>query len=451
MAESGSSAVSGYGVALFDDDEADAAWAAINGGPAIRIDGVGGLDTSILWLTNLDFTAFHRAGLSWNGWVRHSGFLRVKIHQILEEWGLQREDAPTQATYLSGLFSHVMELAAQAGVPAFTGPTLYHDCVPVHPPAEWPKNDAALATRHALQEWTRVAKRVDPAAKLITLHRPRSALATEMLSMQVPVGPWRYIDSRKLPRVRRADWIQGMGVPYFVKIQLHGVEDFGGLLAFGQGARDAENRPLRREWVSAHEFEMLRELAPDLDIDAVWMGTSVVDLQVSEKVSDLLLSPAGHSSWSAGVVAENLWLAATVREQKPPRAADPRISWRAAWLRAVDRIRMFSLAQAMVARGWTVKSYGTGALEMVLPGAGNDVRQMIADAMELGLEPPLSLTKAEPLRGVRWGGSMAAAATAMLRAAGRRDVLLKLDVLPCMDEEAREKLFGDLMGSGAAA
>lgn len=438
----------GFGVILFDAGELGGGWAAVNGGPAVRVAGVGELDTGCLWLSNLRFSTFHEAGLSWNGWVRHSGYLRVPLDRAVEEWGFSAEDSSSTATYLSGLFGHVMTIAQRLGVPPhFRAPALAHELASIMPHPEFPSSKAVAATRHALQEWTRTAQRVSKDEKLITLQRPRGAHAADLLRCPVPTGPWKHVDAAKLPPMRRLQWVQQLGAPFFAKVQVHGVEAVGEVLSFGSGARDDDNRPLRREWVTAPELIVLSQFG-DVEILAVWVGSECQPMVLPAAADELLLSPAALTSWSAGVVAENLWVGAALREQTPARGQEARISFRAAWLRADDRMRMFVIAQKLTAQGWRVHSYGTGAVRVVLPQDPTEAQRLLREAFALGLEPPLAVSGRQPLRDAAWGGDTASQWAAMLRLGAHKSVLLRLDALPVMAPADRERLFGDLMGGG---
>lgn len=434
-----------FGVVLFDGGQLGCGWAAVKGGPAVRVSGHGELDTGVLWLSNLDYTVFRESGMLWNGWLRHSGYLRVGLDRIVDEWGLGVVDPPTQATYLSGIFAHAMEIAKRINVTKFTSPTLYHECAQVLSSPEYPEPKAALVTKHALQEFTRSSLRIEKGTRLLTLQRPRGVHVGDLLRCPIPVGPWRYVGEGQLPPMNRLRWLESLGLPVFAQVRVHGVEYVGDVLGFGIGARDADGKPLRREWVTGPELLVLREFA-DVDISSAWIGSGFSTLPFWAEVEEFVFSPPAQCSWAAGIVAENLWAGATLREQSPPRGVQPRTSWRAAWMRADDRMKMFMLAQKLITKGWHVYSYGIGAVRLLAPRRSEEMAKLLADAFSLGLEPPLSVTCVTPIQDAVWGGEAVAASAAMLKASGHQQVLLRLNALPCMSREDKARLFSELMG-----
>lgn len=434
-----------FGVVLFSDGRNGPGWVAVNGGPATPISGIGDLDTSCFWLTNLTWTAFQQSGLSLNGWVRHAKYLRTSLDWIMDEWGLNDLGPDVAASYLSGLFSHVMHLSFEMGATGFRAPALFHEFAYLLPEPELPEVKATEVTRHSLQEWTRTAQWVAKDAELVHLRIPRLVHASEMCRTPMPTGNWKFVDEPQLPpAAKRLRWLEGLNAPVFVRVKLRGVEAVGDTLCFGMGARDARGRPLRREWVSGPELAILREFG-EVDVTGAWIGGGFEELPLSSVVQDILGSPGAPWSWAAGVVAENLWVGATLREQFAPRGQEARISWRGAWLRAADRMRMFMVSQRLLQRGWQVHSYGTGVVTVVAPPPGHR-EDLIRDAHSLGLEVPLSLVAQVKAEVDTWGGADVAAPAALLRVRGHREMLFRLDELPLLSMEEQAQLVGDLMG-----
>src|SRR3546814_19579766 len=85
---------------------------------------------------------------------------------------------------------------------------------------------------------------------------------------------------------------------------------------------------------------------------------------LSDKFSDL--------SWSAGVVAETIWRAAALAEEKSKagflRDGEERAhtSWQGAWLKAYDQSSMFANGMRLTELGYPVVSYGFGWVRIIV-------------------------------------------------------------------------------------
>jgi len=436
-----------FGVVLFDNGKPGPGWVSANGGESMRIAGIGDLDTGCLWLSNLGFDAFHESGQGWNGWLRHAGYLRIRLDRIEEEWGVVGIDDSVRVSYLAGLFSHVMTVSRAMGVHRLRAASLAHEMADLLDPPEFPDGKATEVTRDALQEWTRTPLRVAKETELVALSVPRLVHAAAMFRQPVPLGPWRHLtESRLPPPGKRLQWLMELDVPAVARVKIHGIDGVGDTLGFGLGARDEMDRPIRREWVTSPELGVLSQFA-NVEVIGAWVGGGYGSMQLGEHIEGALGSAAALSSWSVGLAAENLWVGATRRESRPPRGQTARISWRASWLRAADRMQMFMLAELLSRKGWQVFSYGTGTVTVVAPAA-RDRQRLIRDALGLGLEVPMGFAmRTGKVDDATWGGEAKVGPVALLRAMGQRDVVYQLDELATAPVEEFSAVVGEMAGA----
>lgn len=442
-----------YGICLFDGRVPGPGWMAIDGGPARRIEGPGDLNTGTLWWVNLTYDECRDTGLLLNPWIRHSGFLRASMDALVDDLGLVPAPPSQRSQELSGYFERLMRMVARAGVVPRAA-SLTHDLAQVFPPAAFPSDDIEQPCRHAYQDWTRTHVRPPGAGVTVALHFPRIPYAWRQLQIPVPDAAcgWTFVPPSSLPPGRdRLSWISRLQVPSLVKVRLNRIQpEVSDIFAFGTGARDNDSSLLRRQWMSEPEAMALIALTDTGDteivIEGVWLANRSCPQTPPPAFDFLWNDPAFAASWSAGVLAENLWVAACAREKVAPRSGrTQRVSFRAVWARAVDRVRLCQVALALRAKGWAVLNYGVGALRVsITPDAKNE---LLADALALGLVPPLSLTLGSidqaPLE---WGGEDLAVTEALLRAHGNAAALRKLDTLHLLSPREQAEVLHSIEG-----
>ena len=444
--------MSTYGVVLFDNALPGAGWACLAGKEPFRIRNYGDLSTDAIWWSNIDHEDYWELGMWTNGWMRQSGFLRATMGAVLGDWGISREDASSGAVsndetvkILADCFGRVMvyvHAAFPGGRPKLRGPTLAFDLTEILPPSDVPAGEAESAVAHSIQEWSRAVGRAPKDSTLVALRRPRLAHATEMLATQVPVGPWTFIPENKMPAPdKRVAWLLGLGAPCLTRITLKNIQpDVASLLAYGAGARDNDGHPLRRSWVADPELQLVSRFA-NVHIDAAWLATSRGGpvYEMPNDLKRLIGGPSANVSWSAGLFAENLWISAVQKIRK--RGGGKIAPFRAAWVRAMDRVRMFESSLHLHDRGHTVTGYGVGATYCAVQP--DMVIEVVRDGLLAGLVPPLSATMERPFdaKPSVWKGAPVGIIDALLRARGRKDMLWELDVLPTLAPERQAQML----------
>jgi hypothetical protein len=368
----------------------------------------------------------------------------------IEEWGAEDMAPAALAETLSGCFSRVMRLVDTAlGGASFRAPSLVNELERLFPEPVMPPPEIAPATRQALQEWTKTVTRTSRDNVYVVLRRSRLEHAFEILSTPVPQGQWRWVEDKDLPPPHeRAKWVVESHNPILARLTVDRMPpDVADIFAFGSGARDDIGQPLRRSWAAQPELVVLSKYT-QLDIDGAWIGSGYQNGQADFPLAlkPMLQQPTGFVSWSMGIFAENWWLAACRRTSSLGRKRGAKkpdgVAFRAVWLRAADRARMFVLAKALHDRDWIVTSYGAGSLGVSVPA--DRLPYLLADAFALGLSPNISLTKAhgpfEKLPGQpKWGGAPATATEASFRLAPRQEYLLALDGVPFLEPDEQKR------------
>lgn len=76
----------------------DSAWASIGGGQARRVQSIHDLPSDVLWLTNLTYNNFYRAGLQRHPNFRNEGWLRTLFNQLVAELGIDLNNVSPDIT-----------------------------------------------------------------------------------------------------------------------------------------------------------------------------------------------------------------------------------------------------------------------------------------------------------------------------------------------------------------
>lgn len=456
-----------YGVVLFDDEsDPRGAWCAVNGAAAKRIEGMNELSTDTLWLCNMSYQAFNQTTEAWrNPWLRGDGYLVVKFKDILAEWGLDPATTPPNytATFCSTVFGRIMNLAFRLARECddkvrpstfFSGGTLREDLRRLLPRAEFPRGEAAtvLRTGHSYAEFTVTAVRGIKGAKQLMLRRPRMAHALDMLATPVPKGEFEFRSRSDLRQLSpdRVAWIREATRPCMVELSVERMDaDVAPIYGFGN-ATDKDKK-VARSWVAHPEFLAMASFS-DIEVKSAWVGKtySQTNLEMAEPVRRFLSERNAETSWCAGIVAETLWRAACLGEEKgrnqAPLEERPQTSWRGAWIRAADKTAMFMTAMQLTERGYNVASYGLGWV--AVRATEDQIADLLPDALTLGLIPKLNDipvgmfdTKAR----IPWGGDKQAQILAHLLMTRQKNLLWNLDKLPLYERSQQGEMLKKIL------
>lgn len=464
-----------FGVVLFDDPkQPGAGWKAQAGGKADRINSPDDLSTGTIWLTNIDYDNFFRASDVWRrSNLRHEGYLVVKIANILKEWnydparpGQQSQLAPTfVCQFVSQCFHRIMHasfrLMRQVDPRltmdrAFSGQTLRDDIRIVLPQLDYPKSEAAsiMKADKSYQEFTQCTTRPMRDAVSIMVRRPRTLHAMEMLQVPVPVGPFELIPRRgfKAHGNDIVQFLKDTEHPCMVELDMEGIDpEIGPVYGFSNTTNRAAKHT--RNWVPHNEFQLLSRYA-NLTIRSFYMGREYGSLvgKLPDAVQEFLADKTLDSSWTAGVVAETIWRAATLKEgtAQAGKFTDGEdragTSWEGAWIRGQDKISMFLPAYELSKRNYAISSYGLGWINARIPEEMKS--DFLNDALSLGLVPAMNDIPDDLFSGdamVPWGGDARSRVYAQFQSVKNIDMLWNMDKLPTLPPQKRKDFIKKLM------
>ncbi|QRD58255.1 hypothetical protein H8Z75_23420 (plasmid) [Xanthomonas citri pv. citri] len=359
----------------------EGAWASISGSDAVRVNSVHDLPSDVLWLTNLNFNSFFRAGLSRHPNFRRSDWLRATLAQLIEELGVAanttatHKTASTMAVLVQRVLNVAMkrygvqpsarngrlnaDFAERLGVKRCAIPD---DLYPIFQSiAEHPSVNVIHNINHTAL------------APTVTVRRNRLAHARRIMGTAVPS------DSRweRMRRVQSDDgWLEKVETPFLVKAEITNVKPvIAEVLSWGGGSRNM------RDWLTDIEWRVVRQYGTVYVREALICREQATPLVQQDK---LPTSEVANLSITEGMIAEQVWTAFTVGQAY--KGNESRFNAAAAWLRSEDRMAMFDYAQKLYARGLDVQSYGVGNVVLRFPERG--LKRVLDIATDLGLIPP---------------------------------------------------------------
>ncbi|EHP90993.1 hypothetical protein [Methylorubrum extorquens] len=461
-----------FGVVIFDDtqdDPGNAIATVTEDGVRTTYDRISGpheLATDVLWWSNLPYEVLFRKTEMWKAsHLRHDKYLPVGPGEALREWGcdLKYEPPERAGAILTMLFFRVMNIAfgllrenrpRMSVDEAFKGKTLRDDMRGLLPEFEYPRQEAAQALKRgvAYEEFTNTMVRAPRDTKRVTLRIPRLTHAWRILEQPAPQGPFEFVDKSRLRRiVSPSDWVVESEKPVFSDIAVKKMDDRHAPI-FGFGNATNQNERRSRNWIPQNEFTQLSKFA-DLVVRGAYVGEtygdSIID-RCSDGVIEFMGGRFSDFSWSAGIVAEALWRAAALPEEKgrnsQGRAGEerPHTSWQGVWVRGFDKGTMFVHATRLMELGYPPVSYGIGWVRCAVFEEQKEA--FIRDAVSLGLVPqfadvPEGFHVSEAEIAQSWGGDKKMA----LYVAGllRRDTnfLWDMDRLITMDRADRTAIL----------
>jgi hypothetical protein len=466
-----------FGVVLFDDPkQPESGWKCMAGqSKTDRIRSADELSTGTIWLSNIEYEDFFRGQTEiWRrSNLRHEGYLVVKIANILKEWNYNpgRPGQVSQLTpnficqFVSQCFHRIMHVAfnmiyqcdpRMTMSTAFVGQTLRDDMRVVLPKLDYPKGDAAafMKAEKSFQEFTQCNPRSPRDSISIMVRRPRTLHALEILQTPVPVGPYEAVQRKQFRKHGNdiVDFLKNTDQPAMIELDMEGMDaDVGPVYGFSNSTN--KNAKQSRDWVAHNEFQVLGRYA-NLTIRSFYLGREYGSLvtRLPDAVQEFLTDRMLDSSWTAGVIAETLWRAATGKEAvaragKPTDGEDRAgTSWEGAFLRAQDKISMFAPAFELSKRGYAISSYGLGWVQARVT---EEMRaDFIRDALSFGLIPsmqdiPDQLFNAEVP--IQWGGDKRSRAFAQFSAAKDTNLLWNMDKLPLLAPGKRKEFIENFM------
>ena len=336
----------------------DSAWASIGGGQARRVQSIHDLPSDVLWLTNLTYNNFYRAGLQRHPNFRNEGWLRTLFNQLVAELGIDLNNVSPDIT--------VSTIAAIAQRTVAVAKSRYE----VHPKSKRLNEDFAIAMgapRSALPDM--FYSHFGAGLPTVTVRRNRLRHAREVLATPVPTDTGWELEKAVAPD-RNDKWLESINTPFLVKCTVSNVKP---MIA----------EVLSWEWLTDIEWRVVRQYG-DVAVSAALICKNPAAPLPQAKL--LPEGPLDELSFTYGLIAEQIWTAMTNKQHYKGDVS--RYTAAAAWLRAADRMAMFDYAQKLYGRGLNVMSYGVG--NVVLRYPENGLRRTLDIATDIGLMPPAS-------------------------------------------------------------
>lgn len=392
----------GIGVVLFDDEHADSGWSSVNGEAGVRIHGVGDLDSSVIWITNLDFKLFRSLQLTSLKYVYDAQYFRTSVKLLISELGLMLEgDAKNACEVLSEIFQRVGRLGRQyfdvePSNEAYRYNVLLQEkcltgALRKKPHSNFDELSSAFSqSTQANQAMT--SRKQPKGSNAYSFIYPRTPYAKWILSQPIPNGSsWeRYsfgkgsstfgIDDGRLIKgsIAMLDMVKELMLTKagFFKVSVRKVDRrYQHCCFFGAGAGKY------RGWASLPEI---------LDL-ATYAMIELADGWVCDQTTLSAILPTEipdqEFSYSRGLLLENLWtgIACSLHgsDYQPPVGA---------YFRAYDRILLGRAARSLEDHGYLVGSYGTGRIMLFSRKA--QLPQVLPVITDLGLLPPVTAVQA---------------------------------------------------------
>jgi hypothetical protein len=397
-----------FGCVMFDLQEAadgkyipypGSGWASIQGGSAFRIKSTSDLSSDVKWLTNLSLEILWKSGAHKQQKLKHSGYLRTELGQIMKELGLTPPKIPIAEVCekISALFNKVMRLSIEFyGVKSFNNKDLLLEIR-----NELFKEDANIsialdeALTRAYQDLVICETPILKDKQLfVTLKRPRYTHAQAILDVSLPIwnGDWNFYGSRDLPpsNEKKIEFLMNLGNPFLAKISINRFYDdvslnvdLGKLLDLGEAMGEG-GKTKDRNWVCQPELLYLCRFA-DVNIEAAFVADGYKELDIKLP----FLGDLSAWSYSLGLLAENVWMSLSTRSVNPQTRAKTLVSPRACWLKAADRFMTLTSAMMLSSAGFVVSSYGYGGVTIMLDES--KIGELIELAPHAGLTVPMSI------------------------------------------------------------
>lgn len=373
-------------------------WASLEGGLAYRIKSVSELHNNVKWLTNLNQNTLWKSGAVKHPKLKHSGYLRTELGQIMKEVGVYPPNTPIAEVceMISHIFNKTMLLAIELfNIQSFNNKDLHSEIkanlVGEDKPISLHMDEALSRSYQDLVICENFSQSVDRV--FITLKRPRVIHANEVLATKIPLtlSDWDFISPDQLngSSSDKIKFLNDLGKPYVAKCSVSSYfyskdinVDLSKLLnlgeAFGEGGKTKE-----RNWVCQPELNYLTNFS-DIDVSAAFVSQG--SQHIFENITLPFMGDLQDLSYSFSLLIENLWVAYTSRSINPRTKAKSLVSPRASWLKASDRYLTLKSAMLLTSYGYDVVSYGFGAVNLSVPT--QKVKDLVTLAPSAGLIAP---------------------------------------------------------------
>jgi hypothetical protein len=387
------------GVVCFDDfNTLSSGWASISGEKAFRVNGIGDLNSSILWISNLPFYFYKKFNLIKNPNIYDHQFFRTSLKMICDELGLDDNNKEVcrvcsqifQRVYSLGLKEYDLSLEDAE----YRYNSALTTCILSSNIRQVPKGPYSAELVQAFKESTQQNQAMmgEPvkASRARSFSFPKGAYAREILSQRVPTNTnWSKLkDSEVNITIGTKEENKLKGSTSFFKMISEKYKDkclffkinvtytskfFRSFATFAMGSNYQRNWVTLPELIELAKYSIV-EILEGYSCDSQYLKFDEIDLDADEY------------SYSRGLYLENLWtayaLAINNGEYFNPVGS---------YLRAYDRVYCLKAAYNFQKNNLRVGSYGTGRIVVYLKNSEHALATDIARSE--GLLPPSNMVK----------------------------------------------------------
>lgn len=397
------------GVVMFDHpQDMTTGTAFLPNTAAQRIRSINDLRNDVIWISNL---SIYEQRIKNHPAVRNSFFFKIGLNEIVQDIGIQSsydgQMQPEDAQKLAEIFTRALTIAARSYNWAskeervrMTDEIIFSSSLrkalpasPV-PDARWRDSLIDVFT-HSYQESSSPSwgyANYIPDSFYITLRFNYVNYVYQLLNSPVPKGrKWLNLNEGAVRLLDNPlEFCLQMDKPCFVRATVewgNAQSNIAALSAYGQAGK--KKNPMRL-WMSLPELKWLSNFAT-VNINYIWIDESgYTSLPEGALMPSLLAEhPESQLSYTAHLMAFNHYQALTAQVWSR-KTRSTRASLWGAWIKALDRAYMFSVALKAMNNGFHVDRYGDGALRLNVPR--NELDKLIAFKHEVGfMYPDLSI------------------------------------------------------------
>jgi len=372
------------GVVIFDADGlSDAGWACVAGETPFRITSGFSLATDTIWWTNLKSgKLIGRVPHS----VRGSDYLKLPMSIAVGELGLgslQADELAEQLAFHFGVLARLIEKISQRPLSQLAHKRFLHsDLKELAGPAPVLGNEMVGRIFGSGTNWLWTLVEKVPNSETICFRAPRLSYALSLLETSVPA---QAVTWRQKPEHDPLETIRCTLAPVYAELSVRTAMAKPAQL-FGL-AYNGESTHLLGQFMATHPELLALEAFAELKISGVWRGGDYkpASSTLPPHLVEFLNSKPALFSWSAGVIANALVMG--ICSPSIARSGAREISFRGAWLRAADKVTMFSNAMGFHKAGFRPTSYGVGWIRVVRPETSKANAGLLSVALRRGLLP----------------------------------------------------------------
>ena len=345
-------------------------WASVAGESPRMVYSPDDLDRDTVWLTNLSKEALWKTSAANKKRLKDSAYLRTDLSQIMKETGLSpsRITTANSAQAIGEIFARIMGLAREHyGIAEFGAASLSDE---IRGRILGEDDDVGEPFDQALMrgycDFVSCSNMRESHEMLVTLRRPRIAHAKHVLATILPQGPWEVVMPDQFPEGQeRLEWLLGQDRPGVVRVSVkrfrQGVQGWNvPLLNMGEALIE-NGKKKERDWLTLQEAHYLSKYMV-LDAKGAILAKDWKDFEPLRPLH--APGPLAHMSYSAGILAECHWIAASGRHRDGLSKQKIKVSPRSCFQRAADRFYCFNSAGILASAGFKVLSYGLGAVSV---------------------------------------------------------------------------------------